>query len=95
MHSKDIKQDNLQSLIDDLNYATLIEERWSIEFVESKGIRRIMGNGHKRIKDGIWVAHLDGDKGEFPRIRAELEIAKHIITLSIRGQIQVDISSAK
>ena len=95
MDSKDIKQYSLQSLIDDLNYATLIGDRWSIEFIDSNGVRRIMGNGHARIKDGIWVTHLDKDKGEFPRIRAELEIAKHIITLSIRGQIQVEIASAK
>ena len=65
MHSNDIKQDNLQSLIDDLNYATLIEDRWSIEFIDSNGVRKIMGNGHVRIKDGIWVTHLDTDKGEF------------------------------
>ena len=92
MSSENIKQYNLQSLIDDLNYATLIEDRWVIEFIDSNGVRKIMGNGHARIKDGIWVTHLDKDKGEFPRIRAELEIAKHIITLSIRGQIQVEIA---
>ena len=82
MDSKDIKQYSLQSLIDDLNYATLIEDRWSIEFIDSNGVRRIMGNGHARIKDGIWVTHLDKDKGEFPRIRAELEIAKKILSVS-------------
>ena len=83
MHSKNIKQYNLQSLIDDLNYATLIEDRWSIEFVDSKGIRKIMGNGYKRIKDGIWVTHLDRDKGEFPRIRIELVSPRKILSVSI------------
>ena len=82
MHSKDIKQYNVQALIDDLNYATLIEERWIIEFVDSEGVRRIMGNGYARIKDGIWIAHLDRGKAEFPRIRMELESAKQILTVS-------------
>ena len=82
MPSENSKQYNLQSLIDDLNYATLIEDRWSIEFIDSNGVRKIMGNGHARIKDGIWVTHLDRDKGEFPRIRAELEIAKKILSVS-------------
>ena len=84
MHSNDIRQYKLQSLIDDLNYATLIEERWSIEFVDSEGVHRVMGNGYKRIKDGIWVTHLDIDTGEFPRIRTELEKAKQILKLSKR-----------
>ena len=84
MHSNDIRQYKLQSLIDDLNYATLIEERWSIEFVDAKGVRKIMGNSHKRIKDGVWVVHFDRDKGEFPRIRTELENAKQILKLSKR-----------
>ena len=79
--SKDIKQDKLQALIDDLNYATLMEDRWRIEFVDSEGIHRVMGNGHARIKDGIWVAHLDKDKGEFPRIRTELQNAKKILKI--------------
>ena len=73
MPSENIKQDNLQSLIDDLNYATLIEDRWSIEFIDSNGVRKLWGMAYARIKDGIWVTHLDRDKGEFPRIRAELE----------------------
>lgn len=84
MHSNDIKQYNLQALIDDLNYATLMEDRWRIEFVDSEGIHRVMGNGHKRIKDGIWVAHLDRDTGEFPRIRTELENAKQILKMAKR-----------
>ena len=88
MDSENIKQYNLQSLIDDLNYATLIEERWSIEFIDLDGVRKIMGNGHARIKDGIWVTHLDKDKGEFPRIRAELEIAKQILSVSGNKMIQ-------
>ena len=88
MHSESIRQYNLQSLIDDLNYATLIEERWSIEFIDLDGVRKIMGNGHARIKDGIWVTHLDKDKGEFPRIRAELEIAKQILSVSGNKMIQ-------
>ena len=81
MDSDNIKQYNLQSLIDDLNYATLIEERWSIEFIDSNGVRKIMGNGHARIKDGIWVTHLDRDTGEFTRIRTELENAKKILKI--------------
>ena len=84
MQSENIKQYNLQSLIDDLNYATLIEDRWSIEFIDSKGVRRIMGNDHKRIKDGIWVVHLDRETGEFSRIRVELENAQQILTVSRR-----------
>ena len=88
MDSENIKQYNLQSLIDDLNYATLIEERWSIEFIDLDGVRKIMGTGHARIKDGIWVTHLDKDKGEFPRIRAELEIAKQILSVSGNKMIQ-------
>ena len=83
MPSENSKQYNLQSLIDDLNYATLIEDRWSIAFIDSNGVRRIMGNGHGRIKDGIWVTHLDRDTGEFPRIRAELESAIQILNVSI------------
>ena len=87
MHTENIKRDSLQSLIDDLNYATLIEDRWSIEFIDSNGVRKIMGNGHSRIKDGIWVTHLDRDIGEFPRIRAELEIAKKILNVSIYTKV--------
>ena len=83
MHTENIDQHSLQSLIEDLNYATLIEDRWNIEFIDSNGVRKIMGNGHARIKDGIWVTHLDRDTGEFPKIRAELEIAKKILNVSI------------
>jgi|GEM_PF-4154608 len=88
MQSENIKQYSLQKLIDDLNYATLIEDRWRVEFVDSEGIRRVMGNGHARIKDGIWVAHLDREIGEFPRIRAELESAKQILSVSGNKTIQ-------
>lgn len=84
MDSEKIKRDSLQSLIDDLNYATLIENRWRIEFIDSNGVRKIMGNGHARIKDGIWVAHLDREKGEFPKIRLELENAQQILKVSRR-----------
>ena len=80
MHTENIKRDSLQSLIDDLNYATLIEDRWSIEFIDSNGVRKIMGNGHSRIKDGIWVTHLDRDIGE-------LEIAKKILNVSIYTKV--------
>ena len=95
MHSNDIKQDSLQSLIDDLNYATLMEDRWRIEFVDAEGIHRVMGNGYKRIKDGIWVTHLDRDKGEFPRIRIELESANTILSVSLHGMIQKFVSIIK
>ena len=89
MHSENIRQDSLQELIDDLNYATLIEDRWRLEFIDSEGVKRIMGNGYARAKDGIWVGHLDRDTGEDPRIRVELEAAKQILSVSLKGWAQV------
>ena len=88
MHSENIRQYSLQELIDDLNYATLIEDRWRLAFIDSEGVKRIMGNGYARAKDGIWVGHVDRDTGEVPRIRAELETAKRILSVSGNKMIQ-------
>ena len=73
----------LQSLIEDLNYETLIEEPWRVRYLDADGTYRIMGNSRKRKKDGIWVSCLDEDLGEFPVIREKLEHAQNIVSVSI------------
>ena len=75
----------LQSLIEDLNYDTLIEEPWSVEFLDKDGIHRIMGNSRKRMKSGIWAVAFDEDAGEFPVIRAQLENAREVLSVSRAG----------
>ena len=45
----------LQSLVDDLNYDTLIEEPWSVEFIDTNGKFQIIGNSRVSMtkKNGI------------------------------------------
>ena len=95
MDSENIRQYSLQELIYDLKYPTLIEDRWSIEFIDSNGFRKLMGNGNARIKDGIWVTHLDRDTGEVSRIRTELEAAKQILSVSGIKTIQRFVAIGK
>ena len=42
----------LNSLIEDLNYDTLIEEPWSVEFIDAEGNHQVMGNSRKKTKTG-------------------------------------------
>ena len=72
----------LESIIDDLNYLTLIEQPWVVEYIDRNGVHRIIGNSRKRMQDGIWVATLDKKIGEFPIIRDELGIALCILSCS-------------
>jgi hypothetical protein len=66
----------LESLIDDLNYDTLIEEPWCVVFRNKKGHHIIMGNSHKY---NIFVCGLDREIAEFPTIRQELKHSSEIL----------------
>lgn len=71
----------LEYLIDDLNYDTLIEEPWSVEFIDPNGQFQIIGNSRVSIKKkkGIWVFSLDRERANFPIIRERLESAQQIL----------------
>ena len=64
----------LQSLIEHLNTSTLVEEPWSVEFVDHKGVFQCIGNSRVEMnkKNGIWVFAPDREQGEFSDIRAYL-----------------------
>ena len=74
----------LQSLVDDLNYDTLIEEPWSVEFIDTNGKFQIIGNSRVSMtkKNGIWIFALDKEKAEFPEIRSYLEKAQTIFKVN-------------
>ena len=74
----------LHSLVADLNYDTLIEEPWSVEFIDTNEQFQIIGNSRVSMKKkkGIWVFALDKEKAEFPEIRAHLEQAQTILKVN-------------
>ena len=80
----------LQSLIDRLNYDTLIEEPWSVEFLDPNGQFQIIGNSRVSMqkKNGLWVFDLDRERAEFPKIRSVLESAQQIVQVSRRGKCE-------
>ena len=74
----------LQSLIEDLNTDTLVEEPWTVAFVDHEGNFQHIGNSRIEMKkkNGIWVFALDRERAEFPEIRAHLEQAQSIIKVN-------------
>ena len=78
----------LQSLIDDLNFDTFIEEPWSVEFIDQSGQRQIIGNSRVSMekKNGIWVHTLDREPGEFSTIKSSLELAQTILKVNRIGR---------
>ena len=74
----------LQSLIADLNYDTLIEEPWSVEFIDPNGQLQIIGNSRAsmKMKKGIWVHALDRELGEFSTIRSSFENAQTLLKVN-------------
>lgn len=74
----------LQSLIEHLNTSTLVEEPWSVEFVDHNGVFQCIGNSRVEMKkkNGIWVFAPDREQGEFPQIRAHLERAQTILKVN-------------
>ena len=66
----------LDELIIDLNYDTLIEEPWSVTFLDKEHVLQSMGSSRQ---NKIYVNSLDRTSAEFPVIRTHLEGAKRIL----------------
>ena len=66
----------LEELIQELNYDTLIEEPWSMSFLDKDNVFQTMGNSRKNM---IYVHSLDRTIAEFPVVREQLKSAKKIL----------------
>ena len=85
----------LESLITDVNYDTLIEESWSVVYLDEHGDAQVIGNSRVAMKKkkGLWVFSLDRARGEFPLIRETLEHAQKIIQVYKSGRSEYDVES--
>lgn len=74
----------LESLIEVLNTDTLVEDPWTVEFVDQSGLCQRMSNSRVEMKkkNGIWVFALDKEQGEFPEIRSYLEQSQTILKVN-------------
>lgn len=73
----------LEELIQELNYDTLIEEPWSVSFLNKDNVFQTMGNSRKNF---YYVHSLDRTLAEFPVIREQLERAEIILNVSRIGR---------
>ena len=81
-------QKRLDSLIEDLNTCTFIDDPWFVEFVNAKGVLQVMGNHRRLIKSGIWISAQQQALEVNPRIRIELEQAQSIVRVCCFGLVK-------
>ena len=66
----------LEELIQELNYDTLIEEPWSVSFLDKDNVFQTMGNSRRNT---IYVHSLNRMIAEFSVVREQLKSAKKIL----------------